>query len=389
MRLELVLSGLRQTKVSDSMTEFLLAVGFAALTYEAVSKIVNQVASETFDKKRMPLLVSTLSFAYVSTMELPKLQAHFAGICVFYIVMSIWVARKASSTATFPDYMIDMVAEAKSGAYISKIGYEDALMQVEVLMNKSTKSNALLLAKPGVGKSTIPETIAHKIATAQYPSRSPFFEAKLIQVDFTDLMAGTIYRGSLEKRIQEMVQLAEKDPKIIYFIDEIHNLVGGGKTIESRVDISEMLKKAMARGKIRIISASTKEDYKNYIKPKGPFARRLPPVKMLEPPPAKCFEMLQHSYSQMQGRIKISDEAIKAAIVFSKDIPDRYFPDKAIDLIDNAISHAELELDDTKNETLSEFHIAAAKSASSQQKGGELLDSFWSFLGKNPDYFPG
>ena len=371
------------------MSQALLVMGVGVLAYEIVSKTMNKIAGETISKKWVaPLPISFMIVA--STLKLPKLQAQFVGLCVVYVGVSIW-AMDLLKADVLPDYMVDMVEQAKRGAYLSKIGYEEAVKQVEVLMNKDTKPNALLLAFPGVGKSTIPETIAYKIATAQYPSRSPFFEAKLIQIDFTDLMANTMYRGTLEQRIQEMIQLAKKDPKIIYFIDEIHKLAGGGATIESRVDVSEMLLPVMARGEIRILSATTEQDYKKYIQPREAFARRLPTVPMCEPTPAKCFEMLQHSYSQMQGRIKISDEAIKAAIVFSKDAPGRYFPDKAIDLIDNAISHAELELDDTKNDLiLSVFHIAGAQSISGQmQKGGDLLASFWKFLEENPKYFSG
>ncbi len=379
--------------VAYDMSRALLVVGVGVLAYEAASKVINKVADEKMSKKlAAPLLISMSFMIVASTLKLPKLQAQFVGLCIFYVWVSIGVsiwAKDPLKAAALHDYMVDMVEQAKGGAYRSKIGYEDALKEVEVLMNKNTKPNALLLAHPGVGKSTIPETIAYKIATAQYPSRSPFFEAKLIQVNFTDLMADTVYRGTLEKRIQEMTQLAKKDPKVIYFIDEIHKLAGGGTTTESKVDVSEMLLPVMARGEIRIIGATTPDDYNRSIATKKPFARRLPCVLINEPTHAKCFEMLQLSYSQMQGRIKVSNRAIAAAIVFSKDVPERYFPDKAIDIIDNAISHAELELDDTKNETLSELHIAAAKSASSQQEVVDLLDSFWVFLEKNPNYFPG
>lgn len=370
----------------------LLVMGVGVLTYEIVSKSMNKSASETMSKKWVtPLMASTVVMLYASRMELPELQFHFVNLCIFYVGVSIWAARNPLK-ASLPDYMVDMVARAKEGAYLSKIGYEETVQRVEVLMNKNTKPNAILLANPGVGKSTIPETIAYKIATAQYPSRSPFFGAKLISVDFTDLMAGSMYRGLLEQRIQEMTQLAKKDSKIIYFIDEIHKLAGGGRTIESRVDVSEMLLPVLARGEIRVIGASTLEDYKLSIKPKEAFARRFPQVLMSEPTPTRCFEMLQHSYGQIsgQGRIKISNEAVAAAIVFSINVPQRYFPDKAVDLIDDAISHAELNSDDTENDLfLTEFEIAAAKSVSSQQKGGDLLSEFYQFLEQNPECFPG
>lgn len=262
--------------------------------------------------------------------------------------------------AALPDYMVDMVAAAKNGAYLSKIGYEEAVRSVEVLMNKKTKPNAILLGHPGVGKSTIPEIIAYKIAAGQYSPRSVFFEAKLTRVEFTDLMAGTLYHGSLEARVKEMVQLAKKDPKIIYFIDEIHTIAGGRNSIDSRIDVSQMLLPVLARGEIRVIGASTFQDYNQFIRPKGGFARRFPQVIMDEPDKVKCFQMLKHSYRQIseRGHIKISNEAILAAIFYSKDIPERYFPDKAVDLIDSAISSLEIDCEDDENElTLTKEHI--------------------------------
>jgi ATP-dependent Clp protease ATP-binding subunit ClpA len=385
-------SGWSQTAFSTHDTSrVLLLAGVGILTYEVVSKAVNKSASETLSKMRtLPLAAAMISVITLSTRKLPHLHVHFAFLGVLYVAVSIW-ARNPTNASSLPDYMVDMVAEAKGGAYIPKIGYEDALKKVEKLMNKKTKSNALLLGNPGVGKSTIPETIACKIATTQYPLASPFFGARLIRVDFTDLIAGTIYRGMLEQRVQEMIQLAKKHPKIIYFLDEIDTLVGGGKTIDSRVDVSKMLLPVMARGEIRIIGASTFQDYTDYIQPKQGFARRLPQVMIHEPALVQCFQMLQHSYglSLRQSCIKVSNAAIASAIVLSKDVPNRYFPDKAIDLIDDAISNAELKGDDSENnQTLTEQHIVEALSLNSQLHSVDaLIERFNQFMDQNPGYF--
>jgi ATP-dependent Clp protease ATP-binding subunit ClpA len=390
-----VRSGLSLITYSDQdISRVLLVMGVGVLTYEIVSKAVQKAASETLTKKWvMPLVVSTFAMIYVSKMELPTLQGHFAGLCVTYVIVAIAEARSLIKESSLPDYMVDMVAEAKGGAYLSKIGYEEAVGKVEVLMNAKKKSNAILLGHPGVGKSTIPETIAYKIANAQYVAHSVFFNAKLISVDFTDLMANTLYRGMLEQRVKEMTQLAKKDPKIIYFIDEIHKLAGGGQTVDSRVDVSEMLLPVLARGEIRVIGASTHEDYKRSIEPKGPIARRLPKVMVDEPTIDKCYEMLQHSYGQIskKGRIKISDGAIAAAIVFSKDIPQRYFPDKAIELIDFTISDAELENVDTENDLiLREQDVAKAVcSIDRAYKVKSLILSLGVFIAQHEHYFPG
>jgi len=210
-----------------------------------------------------------------------------------------------------------------------------------------------------------------------------------MRVDFADLMSGTIYRGMLEQRVCEMVQLAKKDPKIIYFIDEIQNLVGGGRTVGSQIDVSAMLLPVMARGEIRILGASTIEDYNKFIAPNEAFARRLPSVTIQEPSHPKCFKMLKHSYCQDSGRIKISDEAIAAAIYFSKDIPQRYFPDKAIEVIDYAYSRAELELDDAENDfTLTLRHIAEAVCLKGIKKDVVAAEKlFTEFMHNNRHYF--
>ncbi len=381
----------RITFSDEDISRALLVVGVGVLTYETVSKAVQKIAGETMKYRLVPLAASTSLVIFASAMKLPRLQGKFIFLCVLYVVVSIWT-RNPFKTSSLPDYMVDMVAEAKRGAYLSKIGYEEAMSNVEILMNKKTKPNAILLGNPGVGKSTILETIAYKIATAQYPLRSVFFGAKLISVDFTDLMAGTIYRGMLEQRVKEMIQLAKKDPKIIYFIDEIHKFVGAGQTIESKVDVSEMFLPVLARGEIRVIGASTNEDYARCIQPKRALARRFPQVVMDEPTHAQCFLMLQHSYGQTSGkeRIKISDHAIAAAIFFTKDIPQRFFPDKAVDLIDAAVSYAELHGDTENDLILTERHIAEVLCLNcSKSNVNDLVLLFKGAIILDFDYFPG
>ncbi len=385
-----------QIKFTDHDTSYvLLVVGVGVLTYEIVSKAVHQLASERLASARVvSFAVSAIVIITASKMELPRLQGQFVFVCLIYVAVSIWTRKpsKAIETSSLPDYMFDMVAEAKRGTYLSKIGYENAVKKVEICMNKKTKPNALLLAVPGAGKSTIPETIAYKIANAQYPPRSIFCNAKLIRVSFTGIMGGTKYRGELEDRIKEMVKLAKADRSIIYFVDETHMLVGGGQTHESRVDISQMLLDELARGDLRILGASTIQDYKRCIEPIMGFDRRFEKVLMHEPVPSQCFQWLQHSYRQVsaQGRIKISNEAIAAAILFSKDIKRKYFPDKAIDLIDGAIASVELT-DETENPfNLTEQHIAEFMCLNSQTfNAAALVQYYRQFIAQNPDYFPG
>ncbi len=400
MATTVVQSGSSQIQFTyNDLSYGLLVVGIGVLTYEAVSKAVQHVATEALSKNWVIFLEAVSALAMVSAIilelpQLPKLQGQFIFVCLIYVGVSIWTRNpKTIKASSLPDYMVDMVEEARRRNYLSKIGYAEALITVEIFMNKQTIRNATLLAFPGVGKSTIPETIAYKIANEQYPPRSVFFNAKLIQVDFTDLLAGTMYRGSLEARVKEMIQLAKTDRKIIYFIDEIHTLLGAGSTIGSIVDVSQMLLPVMGRGDIRILGASTFQDYNNFIKPKEAFASRLPTAIMDEPQLPQCFQMLQHSYGQISehGRIKISNQAIAAAILLSKHIEQRYFPRKAVDYIEYVISQAKLELDDTENDfILTERHIAKAFCSDPQTSNVDaLVRTYTQFVAENPNYFPG
>lgn len=387
-----VQAGLSRIQFSDQdLSRGLLAVSIGVFTYEIISKAVHKVADETFSKIWMlSLAASTITMLSVSQMELSRLQGRFIALFAAYVLVSILATKKPVTTSSLPKYMVDMVEKAKKGDYPLMRGYETPLENVEIFMNKETIANAVLVAFPGVGKSTIPQTIACKIAKREYPRHSVFFEAKLVQVTFAGIMAGTKWQGVLEERIQEMVELAKKDPKLIFWIDEIQNLIGGGESIDSRVDLSDRLMEFMTGGQLRILGATTIEDYNRYIKPNLAFARRLPKVVIDEPNHAECFKMLRYKFDQKKDRIEISSEAIAAAIVFSKNIPEQYFPAKANDLIETAESRAKLALGASENkQILTEHHIAqAALTMGIEGTVDSLIRDFRQSMSVNPLYFP-
>jgi ATP-dependent Clp protease ATP-binding subunit ClpA len=325
------------------ISRVLLIIGFGILSYEITAKAVQKFANENFkDLKRATFSAVLLAVGMIlqaSVFDLPRLQASFTALCMVYVLISLVKKRVFTSAAQLPSHMTDMVELARKGKYIQHIGYEDKLKEAEIIMNSPDKKNAALVGYMGIGKSAIPETIACKIANNLYPRHSIFYESKLIQVDLNSMLADTKWRGTLEARVKEMIDLAKKDPKIIYWIDEIHLLAGAGRTHETHSDISNLLLPAMARDEIRILGASTPEDYDKYIK-RG-LSRRLPRVNIDPPLPKKCYEMLRHKYdiTCRESRYKVSNRAIAAAVFFSgRDIHEFYLPDKAIFEIEYALS---------------------------------------------------
>ena len=385
-------------KQSNDISRLLLTLGIGILTYELITKMVQKVAEKFFGWKvaSFAILVSYVVMSSVYSEDLYTVQRHFGALCVAYVIASVASLFQKKFSKTLPTFMIDMVEEAKQGCYTLTIGYEPVVKKVEVLLNTTKKSNALLLGHPGVGKTTIPETIAYKIAKKLYPPNSFFARAKLVRVDFTDLLDDTKYRGALEKRVNKMKKIAEQDPTVLFFIDEIYQLVGGGTTIESSIDIAQLLLPAMARGEIRVLGASTFDRYQQNIALNRAFARRLPEVIMDEPTEQQCFEMLQFSYGEnlQDTPIKVNKRAIAAAVFLTRKIRDFYYPDKAVDIIEHAISRARLEVGESDPPPLIQIDVERVAlsyilrhNLESTSNTTDLVGEFDTFLSQNPEFF--
>ena len=227
---------------------------------------------------------------------------------------------------------------------------------------RRVKNNPLLIGEPGVGKTAIVEGLAHKIVNGQVPEALK--SVRVLSLDLNELMSGTHLRGELEGRLKRLLQMLHTQAKeVMLFIDEIHLLEEMGKT-EGALSISDVLKPAMARGDIRIIGATTWQEYEKHIRADQALDRRLQPVLVDEPNPKQALAILRsvrHVYEEFH-HVTISDAALEAAVTLSHDnIKRRFLPDKAIDLIDEAGAKVAIDAEREHHIPLGLVHAAAKK----------------------------
>jgi len=234
---------------------------------------------------------------------------------------------------------------AKSGKLDPVIGRDEEIRRVLQVLSRRTKNNPVLIGEPGVGKTAIAEGIAHRIISGDAPENLK--TKSIIALDLGALVAGTQYRGQFEERIKAVLkEVTESDGEIILFIDELHQLVGAGKT-DGAMDAANILKPALSRGELHTIGATTLDEYRKYIEKDAALARRFQPVLITEPNEEDAISILRglkERYEVHHG-VRITDGAIVAAVqLSSRYIADRFLPDKAIDLIDEAASKMRLEI---------------------------------------------
>ncbi|MBQ7580123.1 MAG: ATP-dependent Clp protease ATP-binding subunit [Clostridia bacterium] len=250
-------------------------------------------------------------------------------------------------------YCTNLTAKAKEGKIDRIIGREDEIYRVTQILCRRTKNNPCLIGEPGVGKTAIAEGIALKIAAQDVPAKLSGKEIHLL--DLMALVAGTQFRGQFESRIKGLVEEVKAEGNIILFIDEVHNLVGAGDS-EGSMNAANILKPALSRGEIQIIGATTFNEYRKFIEKDAALERRLQPVKVMEPSIEDSYKMLLgiKEYYENYHRVKISDGLVYKTVVLSERyITDRYLPDKAIDLLDEACTCANL-----RNLHIGELEIA-------------------------------
>jgi ATP-dependent Clp protease ATP-binding subunit ClpC len=249
-----------------------------------------------------------------------------------------------SVTPTLDKYSRDLTQLAKEGKIDPVIGRTDEINRVIQILSRRKKNNPVLIGEPGVGKTAIAEGLAHRIATENAPES--LLEKSVKELDVAALIAGAKHRGEFEERIQKVIKELEKASRdTILFIDELHTIVGSGAP-EGQMDLSNMLKPALARGDLQVIGATTLNEYKKYIEKDVALERRFQIVLVNEPNVDQTIEILNGLRDRYEAhhRVKISDEAISAAAILSdRYIQDRFLPDKAIDLIDEAASKVKLE----------------------------------------------
>ena len=253
-------------------------------------------------------------------------------------------------------YCNNLTAKAKKGEIDKIIGREQEIMRTIQILCRRTKNNPCLIGEPGVGKTAIAEGLAIKIAKGEVPAR--LADKEIYLLDLTALVAGTQFRGQFEGRIKGLVDEVKNEGNIILFIDEVHNLVGTGDS-EGTMNAANILKPALSRGEIQVIGATTFTEYRKYIEKDAALERRFQPVKIEEPSIEESYQMLVgiKAYYENYHRVQISDSLVYKAVTMSERyVTDRYLPDKAIDLLDEACTSANL-----RNPAISEFQILSEK----------------------------
>ncbi len=251
--------------------------------------------------------------------------------------------RGARQTAKLPDCGLDMTERARRGKMDPVIGRKKEIEKVVQVLSRRLKNNPVLVGEPGVGKSAIVEGLSQLIAKNEVPEQ--LLNKTVFSVDLAGMLAGTRYRGDFEEKLKNLIDVVLADGDIILFIDEIHTLVGAGGSADNGMDASNILKPLLARGDLQIVGATTIEEYRKYIEKDGALERRFTPVYVEEPKENDAIAILKGvrcKYEEHHG-IVITDEAVEAAVkLSSRYITDRFLPDKAVDLIDEAAAQVRI-----------------------------------------------
>ena len=251
--------------------------------------------------------------------------------------------QEKSATETLDKFSRDMTALAKKNKFDPIVGRDKEIERIVQILSRRTKNNPCLVGDPGVGKTAIVEGLAQKIAEGNVPDTLK--NKRIVGLDLSAMVAGSKYRGEFEERMKKAMDEVKAGGNIILFVDEIHTIIGAGAA-EGAIDASNILKPALSRGEIQLIGATTLEEYRKHIEKDAAFERRFQPVKVEEPDEQAAVAMLKalRDKYEMHHKVTISDDAIEAAVKLSaRYVSDRFLPDKAIDLIDEAASRLRLK----------------------------------------------
>ncbi len=250
--------------------------------------------------------------------------------------------EEKSNTETLDKFSRNLTDMAKQNKFDPIVGRDNEIERIIQILSRRTKNNPCLVGDPGVGKTAIVEGLAQKIADGSIPDTLK--KKKIVSLDLSAMVAGSKYRGEFEERMKKALDEVRADGNIILFVDEIHTIIGAGAA-EGAIDASNILKPSLARGEIQLIGATTLEEYRKHIEKDAAFERRFQPVRVEEPEEKVAVEMLRalKDKYEMHHKVTISDEALESAVkLSSRYVADRFLPDKAIDLIDEAASRLRL-----------------------------------------------
>lgn len=268
--------------------------------------------------------------------------AVYVFVGVIFAVVGAWLYRentrmKSSKTPTLDQYSRELTKLAREGQLDPVIGRGHEIQRVIQILSRRTKNNPVLIGDSGVGKTAIVEELAQEIASGKVPE--PIRNKRVLALDLSGLVAGTKYRGEFEKRLKTIMdEIIAAQRGIILFIDELHTLAEAGEA-SGAIDAADILKPSLARGDLQVVGATTMEDFKKYIQHDVTLERRFQPVVVEEPTPGKTLEMLKGLKKRYEDHhhVRYNDDAIEEAVRLADHfLIDRFFPDKAIDLIDEA-----------------------------------------------------
>jgi ATP-dependent Clp protease ATP-binding subunit ClpC len=252
-------------------------------------------------------------------------------------------SRNNSSTPTLNQFGRDLTDMAREGKFDPVIGRDKEIERVIQILSRRTKNNPCLIGEPGVGKTAIAEGLAQKIVEGNIPEILK--DKRVVTLDLSSMVAGAKYRGEFEERLKKALDEIRKVGNVILFIDEMHTIIGAGAA-EGAIDASNILKPSLARGEIQVIGATTLDEYRKHVEKDAALERRFQPITVGEPTVEEAIEILKGVRDKYEAhhRVKITDEALEAAVKMSdRYITDRFLPDKAIDLIDEAASRVRLK----------------------------------------------
>lgn len=284
--------------------------------------------------------------------------------------------KKSKKRKYLPLYCTNLTRKAKEGKIDRIIGRDNEIYRTIQILCRRSKNNPCLIGEPGVGKTAIAEGLALRIANGEVPAKLANKEIQLL--DLTSLVAGTQFRGQFEGRVKGLVEEVKAEGNIILFIDEVHNLVGTGGDSEGSMNAANILKPALSRGEVQIIGATTFTEYRKYIEKDAALERRLQPVKVEEPSIEDTYKMLLgiKDYYENFHKVQISDTLVHSAVTLSERfINDRFLPDKAIDLLDEACTCANL-----RNKNISEYENKLNEKADLIIREQDLMEA------DEPDY---
>ena len=290
--------------------------------------------------------------------------------------------EEGKKSKTLSEFTRDLNEAAREGKLDPVIGREQEVQRVIQILSRRTKNNPVLIGEPGVGKTAIAEGLAQRIVSADVPEE--LLDKKILSLDLSGMVAGTKYRGEFEERIKNALAEVKQAGNVILFIDELHTIVGAGSA-EGAVDAANIIKPALGRGEIRVIGATTLDEYRKYIEKDAALERRFQPVTVGEPTAETSVEILKGLRDKYEAhhKLTITDEAIEAAVMLSsRYINDRFLPDKAIDLMDEAASQVRMKAEsaspDLKSleEKIAALHREKAEAIAAQdfEKAAQLRD---------------